>query len=431
MKVGHIIKAERIRQEIKQVVLAKGICTPSYLSRIEQGLTLPSEEITALLLRKLGIDITKINRSNSQTDILFKKYLKDVYKEVIRKRDKDLTQQKLIELENQSSLFEDHLVYYTYLLISLRFHLILREELKECKKALDALNELKQNFSTIQIYLFKLNNALYYYSIKNTKKSIKFFEDTLSIVSKISLEEWEKAELNYMIGLAYIADNRIVISIDYIKKAMEYFKDNFLMKRVFDCYLLIGITYKKSNQYEEALATYRKVKQLCNEFDLHCQLGIVYHNIGTLNIAMGNKEEGLSYLHKALMYKDEGKSQLISMFTLVIEYSKEKKEELVIDWCNQGISLFLQLKDDSLVMFFHHFNFYKYFYEKNALSYKTALEAIEYFREIQDYRHAKKYCIAIAERFLDEKKYKLASIFFKESNRYSYLDKSIEKWEEL
>ena len=64
---------------------------------------------------------------------------------------------------------------------------------------------------------------------------------------------WEKAELNYMLGLIYTADNRIFISIEYIRKALEFFRENFLMSRVLDCYVLIGITYKKSEQFQEAL----------------------------------------------------------------------------------------------------------------------------------------------------------------------------------
>ena len=62
MKVGHLIRAERIRQEMKQVVLAKGICTPSYLSKIERNLIVPSEDIVTLLFNRLGIDVDKYRK---------------------------------------------------------------------------------------------------------------------------------------------------------------------------------------------------------------------------------------------------------------------------------------------------------------------------------------------------------------------------------
>ena len=62
MKVGHLIRAERIRQEMKQIVLAKGICTPSYLSKIERNLIVPSEDIAQLLFNKLGMDLDRSYR---------------------------------------------------------------------------------------------------------------------------------------------------------------------------------------------------------------------------------------------------------------------------------------------------------------------------------------------------------------------------------
>ena len=46
------------------------------------------------------------------------------------------------------------------------------------------------------------------------------------------------------------------------------------MKRVLDCYILIGITQKKSEQFQEALESYLKAKQICDEFNLHSEKGI-------------------------------------------------------------------------------------------------------------------------------------------------------------
>lgn len=50
MEVGKIIKIERQRKNIRQDELAIGICSPSYLSKIETGSAFPSEEILKLFL---------------------------------------------------------------------------------------------------------------------------------------------------------------------------------------------------------------------------------------------------------------------------------------------------------------------------------------------------------------------------------------------
>ena len=62
---------------MKQEYLASGICVPSYLSRIENGLVIPSEDIQQHLLKRLNIPIEALNGAGneaklSQFKILFK-----------------------------------------------------------------------------------------------------------------------------------------------------------------------------------------------------------------------------------------------------------------------------------------------------------------------------------------------------------------------
>ncbi|HEX5519067.1 MAG TPA: helix-turn-helix transcriptional regulator, partial [Candidatus Nitrosocosmicus sp.] len=102
MKVGHLIRTERVRQQMKQVVLAKGICTPSYLSKIERNLIEPSEDVMELLFNKLGIDVELLLENNQKKEGSFKKLIFDVYKEVITTRDDSFTREKLNYLERQN-----------------------------------------------------------------------------------------------------------------------------------------------------------------------------------------------------------------------------------------------------------------------------------------------------------------------------------------
>ena len=52
---GYIIYRARILRSWSQAGLCKGICTVSYLSKIETGKAEPSEEILRLLLERLGL----------------------------------------------------------------------------------------------------------------------------------------------------------------------------------------------------------------------------------------------------------------------------------------------------------------------------------------------------------------------------------------
>ena len=52
---GLLIRQARIRRDWSQEGLCRGICAPSYLSKIEQGKAAPSPEVMELLLRRLGL----------------------------------------------------------------------------------------------------------------------------------------------------------------------------------------------------------------------------------------------------------------------------------------------------------------------------------------------------------------------------------------
>jgi len=431
MKVGHLIRVERIRQEMKQLVLAKGICTPSYLSKIERNLIFPSDDIITLLFGRLGIDPSKLQKNNQQTEIEFEKMLEATYKEVITNREQSLTKQKLEYLEQHSPLFENRTLYYSYLLIVLRFRIISGGNMEDIKKGIKDLEELSKDFNLRQTYLYKVNKAIYYYSTENRNKSIEYFEDVLLLVDEILLEAWEKAELNYMIGLVYTADSRIFASIEYTRRALEYFRENFLMKRVLECYILIGITHKKSEQFQDAYDSYLKAMQICDEFNLHQEKGIVYHNLGSLSSIMGNNEEAISYYKQSMANKTYEKNPIISILCLVIEYSKMNNKALVKEWCAEGISLFLKLKDKSLTSYYHHFTIFESLHSERGLSEKITEEAIEYFKKVQDYRYVHKYYLALAEWHFSNRKYKLSSICYQEANKYENIFRKIKNWEDL
>ncbi|GKV56855.1 transcriptional regulator [Sporosarcina sp. NCCP-2222] len=431
MRIGHVIRAERVRQEMKQVVLAKGICTPSYLSKIERNLIEPSEEVVELLMERLGMDPGKFTQpAQDKTEQEFLKMLKDSYRNVITKRDKDYTRQQLDMLLQENPIFEDQSIYYTYLLIVLRFRLILGEDLEGCRREIYALENIFPQFNEYQQHLFTLVKALYYYSIGNLRKAINYFQDAAKIMESLILDEWEKNEFYYMIGVAYTADIRIFYSFEYVKKALEYFRENLYMKRVLDCYILLGITYKKTDQYDEALEAYHKASQICEEFHFDNEKGLIYHNLGSLNSVMGNSKDAIYFYEKSLEYKIGIANPLITVYCLVIEFYKSSNKDLVEKWTKEGLQLYETLSDEKLKPYYYHLSFHHSLNKKEGLDIELAKETIEYFKSIDDYKNIQKYCIALAEWFYSNRKYKLSSIYFREANRYGHY-KKIDNWEDL
>lgn len=431
MKIGHLIRAERVRQDMKQIVLAKGICTPSYLSKIERNQIEPSEDITEMLMERLGMDPGKLQKNDEETEREFEKMLLKTYREVMTVRDLHFTREKLEYLEQNIPLFENNSLHFTYSLITFRFNMIVRFDSEKLKQEINLLEESIDNFDVYQLYLFQLNIGLFCYNTGNVKMAIHYYELILRKLESLPLGEWEKAEFNYIISVFYMADGHTFNSIDHARRALNFFREQLMMSRVLDCYILIGISYKRSYKFQDALEAYSKAMQITEEFNLHSEKGIIYHNIGTLNSTMRNSGEAIQYYKKSIDHKIDSSEKLITILCLIEEYSKMNEKNLVSDWASKGIAMYHQLNDENQISFFHHFSLYKSLHSKEGLSVETAEAAIQHFKEIQDFRYIHKYCIALAEWYYYNRKYKLASIFYRDGNRYGYIYRKTEKWEDL
>ena len=433
MKVGHVIRSERIRQDMKQIVLAKGICTPSYLSKIERNLIHPSDDVAELLLKRLGIDAGKFHEPdhiNSGKE--FMELLLESYRTVITKKDKTYTKQQLDMLMTKNPLSYDDSVYYTYLLVTFRFRLILGGELEERKNELDAIEVLTPHFDEFQMYLFTINSGLFYYVSRIFVKSIEFFETALPSLENLILDDWEVAEFHYILGVAYAADNRTLHSIEYVRKALAYFTSKFLMRRVVDCYILMGVIQKQSANYDEALESYLKAREISEEFNLKINISIVLHNIGSLYSITGESKQAVDYYKKSLVVKEEvNRDELLSIYCIAMEYSKMKKRSLVLEWCDKGLDLYARLDDENQESYYHQLAFLKSMHSEQGLCENIAKTTIGFFKDTQEYQTVSKFCIALGDWYFKNNKYKLSATLYQEAHKYGNLYKNITEWEDL
>ena len=65
----------------------------------------------------------------------------------------------------------------------------------EEKKKLKILNELSEDFNPRQMYLYKINKAIYYYSTENRINAIEYFEDVLLLVDDIIIRSLGKSRI--------------------------------------------------------------------------------------------------------------------------------------------------------------------------------------------------------------------------------------------
>lgn len=430
--IGYTIKQERVNQKIKQSVLAKGICSTSYLSKIENNSTVPSEDVIKLLLKRLNLEIDKLpnEEENKFIDAFY-----ELYKEAIIKRDKVSIRITLQEFSGQKTYFLQLKNYYTYNLYMFRLRLILNEKKEELQSTLAVIINSEDNFDEKQRFISNLNLGLYYYLNGEYSKALSKLESSLLFVNNVSNEEWEVADFHNVLSLIYFKCNEFFNTINYASKSLMYYKDNLLFERAIDNYIVIGMAYKKMRKYKEAEKNYNLAKKLVIDYKVFNYEGMIYQNIGSLYAIQENHVQAIEYYKLSLKSKEENynpEGYLITILSIIKEYSKQNNQSEVLSWCEKGFKL---LEEVQWNMEYHsykwHLEIYRALHAVSDELEAVLKKAINHFEMIHDDRHVQKYSILLANYYFKESKFKAADLYYQKSIHILFKQNFITKWEDL
>lgn len=186
MELSKVLKAKRLEQGKSLEEVASGICSTSYLSRIENNLVKMQEPYMQLLFEKLSIDYEdlKKNRTNNYCLELLKKNLLRQKIEYCNLYDKLIDSNHYLDMEQQLIILYDCLLKY---------------EFEKSELIMEKLDKLIYHFSIIeqQFYLYLI--ALYYYLTDNTIMSYRHIKKLLSQGIADEILYWTIYDLYLMI----------------------------------------------------------------------------------------------------------------------------------------------------------------------------------------------------------------------------------------
>lgn len=415
-QIGHIIKMERIKKNLKQSYLARGICSPSYLSKIENNTVHASREIIDLLIKKLNLNAETI-KYNKKIDIYHE--INNIYKQAILYKDKNYIKCKIKDLEGNLYSVQEN-IFYTLTLVVLRLFLM-ENNLEKGKDYIDFLRHYKNKMSKKQLFVFEINKGIYFYKKKEIRKAVEIFSDAAKHVELIPIEEWELADFYYILAVVFMADRQTLKSYDYANRANDYFLKNFIYVRVVECYTLIAIAYSRSGRYLESLETYKLILKIIDKIsETEILRGKIYHNIGCLYSLQNQSKNAIKYFMKSLEHKDKDNDKLITILSLIEEHMKNNNRYLVGKWLKVGWEILNRDKNVN-TDYYYHFLIYEELYIKGYLSKKTAFKGIKYFTRQGDLHNSHKYKIMLADSLYKQGMYKLAAEIYKlalESNTH-------------
>jgi HTH-type transcriptional regulator, quorum sensing regulator NprR len=402
MKFGARIKFYRAKLMLSQKELAEGIISIPYLSKIENNQVVPAPEITKLLLNRLGLPIDDFYPES------YSKVLSNFYKAI---QDKDITAADAIydflSKEDLKVIGKEKL----FLIYSIGYKLLFKE-MNDINSIIQNLDGYKLLFSDEESYYFNKLLGDYFYEVGNYKKSLGSYQLAEGYRNRIGSTEEEYADLLYAISLAASKLWNVELSIDYGKQALSFFQANYNLIRCIHCHVLLGISFKRLNQHEKALKSYTQALTLAKKIDEKDIQGVIYQNIGYVNYLNNNLEEAISNYQNAIKIKNDNKSRLVTIRSLLRAYYDKNDLKNLEFWIQQGEQLLGEenSEEDKLT-----FSVFKYLINKegSSLEYILTQEVIPFYEKRDDHKSLSYYLEILANYYTQSRKYKQATQQYK------------------
>ncbi|WP_298470904.1 helix-turn-helix transcriptional regulator [uncultured Psychrobacillus sp.] len=428
MNIGQLIKLERQRQNMKQEYLASGICVPSYLSRIENGLVIPSEDVQQHLLKRLNIPSYALNSTGNEEKLL---YFKNLFKSVINSRDK----------EKAKTLYHDLHVYIedhpfepnrlTLLVMETRLMLMLPDYSNEVKSNLTILEEFKKEMNTEQLFYLSTIQGILAYLNNNFRESSEIFNQIFTLIKSYRMEDWEMAELYYISSLSFLSEARYIISIDYVKAALSYFNQEILIERSIECLIILGIAQKSTGVLKDAVITFEKAKDISSKLESSKFNRKIEHNLGACHSLLKNHDQALLHFQNSLKESSNPQDNLLTILNILKEYHKISNVDSAIFWLEKGFQLLKLLPKSSSVFYSNHLEIYQALLEDKKELVPIFKKVLKYFELKEEYKYCSVYSFVLAKKLAEDKQYKQATIYYDLGFNYQLKQLKITSWEEL
>lgn len=409
--MGYTIKFHRLKQERTQREVCEGIISESYLSKIENGFTVPSEEVVRLLFQRLGINTQTIDDGEQIISISNSWFLSLFHR--------NLEEADTIYVNNikEINVLSDSKWFNLIELHKLKYYLV-KQDKTELDEQYTSLQELSKHFNDSEMYYWKKFSGYYSLERSSYNMALQYFQDAEGLQSNaVYLQEEDKHDLYYLIALSGSYARKVYTTLFYVQKALDYYQRNYQLKNAAKCHILQGIIFTRIKEHEEALKSYRISREIGEKISDKDTLAISIQNIGNLSTVLNKPEQAIkNYLESYHLQKNnDPHKRIIPILSLIKEYLDKKDLPNARKWLETGQRVLNQQKINS------EYSYKLLIYEQlingvdEDLEHLIVKEVIPYFKEKELYFQKYEILIMLADYYYDKRKYKLSADYYKQS----------------
>ncbi|MDN4074190.1 helix-turn-helix domain-containing protein [Fictibacillus terranigra] len=401
---GKKIYFYRIKKGLTQKAACEGICSVSYLSKIENNSITASPEILQLLCERLDIQTSIVSEEVVNH---LKKEIYDWYQD-IKYRNADDAHRKFEELQTEVNQLNDLGLVNLFQIFSARYFMYI-EDLDKAKEQLEKLTEMKKMYTTeMEFYIFQFR-ALYEYLTDNYKTALHFYKKAYLLASKLNILE---PDLIYQIASISSRLGYFSQALYYAKTALEAFNAEANYSKGLDCHITLGIAYSRLKDFEAAKSHYLVALNAATfNPTLKAMLPNILHNMGHSYYQAEQYDEAISVLKESLR-KKRGINTALTICLIAYSYYMKRQLREAKQWIRKGLKVtgeeintpsFIRLKTmDYKLHDLEQTEEYQQFIEEKAIPYlekiQDRLHLIEMYEELAiyysnkfSYKHANHY----------------------------------------
>lgn len=338
MEIGERKRQVRLHTGLTQTQLIKGICSNTYISKIESGKAKPSYAFILKIAKVLEVEpefLLNPNKKNSEPDI---QRIYDKYMETEKVDAQDLA---LLNLHAKESHSNATLIKIYYVLISYYTQHEMKKAhqlVEQAKNIISDMHSTDENARPYYLYsVFK-----YFYSVKNYSEALHYAELHLdSLLQEEQTVRLGKAYLNLATVRAKF-DEELKLARVYTKKALAIFKEQEYPVGIGNALAQLAIQFHRNELYEESLKTLEELSSFAEEFNKPGYAPILDYNYGRIYQKLGKHELAIEYLlssiEQDLSVEDE-ESTIHAVKVLAEIGVQQKKWEEADTYLQKGFDL--------------------------------------------------------------------------------------------
>lgn len=243
-RIGETIKELRIKRRMTKTQLSNGICSPSYITRIENGERCPTSVILRQLTNKLGISPEDLFRYiESPTGLRVREVIKNLFI-LSERRDFKNVYNLIINEENKIEISSIHDLQIIEALRCISETALSRDYKSGIKKLLDVLNLTYNTGSTPTDIEFAILGTYGYYMLLTNQMEAAYnhYVNLKKHVNNINFNHSLKIAPRYYMYLimACLDTNRLEEPFEYIDSTINYCKLNSTLSLLPKLYFLKG-----------------------------------------------------------------------------------------------------------------------------------------------------------------------------------------------